>query len=131
MWNEYLKSIWLILPITLITMLLEAVRLMGGSKTGHSSMFGVLFGYLVFGLGFGWLAIFVFRWMAGRWPLTAQQFYFWLALGLAVVLTLLAVGMHLFSKSSWLDVIVWTGMNFLWALGYGWFLPRVLISISM
>ena len=127
MLNEYMKSILIILPVTLITAALEALRLVWGPKTGNTLVFGTLFGYLIVGLGFGWLAIYVFHWVGGRWPLNAQQVYFWLVFVIAAVLNVLAVGMHFVFKSSWLDVIVWTVMNFLWALGYGWFLPKVLV----
>ncbi len=130
MFTEYMKSIGLILPTTIITMALEAIVLARAPKTAGSSMMGTLFGFLIFGLGFGFLAIFVYHWVGARWPLTADQVYLWLAIGAAVALTLLALIMPIFFKSPWLNVVVWTIENFGWALGYGLLLPRILSSLA-
>ncbi len=124
--DQYLKAIWIILPITLITVVLEGIRMIWMPKTGGTSKSGSLFGILIFGLGFGFLAILVFNWISGTWSGASSQIYFWLAVGSAVVLTILAVIMPFFFKFRWADAAVWTILNFLWGLGYGWFLPQVL-----
>lgn len=126
MWTEYLKSIWIILPVALITTLLEGARLIWGPKTGNSSGVGTLFGFLIVSLGFGFLAIAVLHWINARWPQNSEQVYFYLALGIGGLLTIMAVGMHFFFKSSWLDVAVWTAINVAYVVGYGWFMPKVL-----
>ncbi len=124
--EQYLKAIWIILPITLITVVLQGIRMIWTPKTGSASRGGGLFGILIFGLGFGFLAILVFNWVSGNWSGASSLIYFWLAVGSAVVLTILAAIMPLFFKFRWADVAVWTVLNFLWGLGYGWFLPQVL-----
>src|SRR5512135_760181 len=105
--EQYLKAIWIIVPITLITVVLQGVRMIWTPKTGSASQGGSLFGVLIFGLGFGFLAIFVYNWIAGTWSGTSTQIYFWLAVGSAVVLTLLAAVMPLFFKFRWADTAVW------------------------
>ncbi len=124
--DQYLRAIWIILPITLITVVLEGIRIIWTPKTGSTSKSGSLFGILIFGLGFGFLAILVFNWISRTWSGASSQIYFWLAVGSAIVLTILAAIMPLFFKFRWADAAVWTVLNFLWGLGYGWFLPQVL-----
>ncbi len=124
--EQYIKAIWIILPITVITVLLEGVRYIWTPKTGKSSMGGTLFGILVLSLGFGFLAILALNWIQETWPGNATQIYLWLAIGCAIVLTLLAVIMPPVFKLRWGDAAIWTVLNFLWGLGYGWFLPQIL-----
>jgi hypothetical protein len=124
--DQYIKSIWIIVPITLVTIVLEGIRMLWTPKKAKSSTSGSLFGMLIFGLGFGFLAIMVFNWLNGTWPATAVQMYFWLAVGSAIALTILAAIMPPIFKMRWKDVAVWTALNFIWGLGYGWFLPQVL-----
>ncbi len=124
--DQYLKAIWIILPITLITVVLQGIRMIWTPKTDGASRGGGLFGILIFGLGFGFLAILVFNWISGTWSEISTQIYFWLAVGCAIVLTLLAAVMPFFFKFRWADTAVWTILNFVWGLGYGWFLPQVL-----
>ncbi len=127
--EQYLKAIWIIVPITLITVVLEGIRFIWTPKTASSSIGGTVFGMLIFGLGFGFLAILVFNWMAKTWPATAAQSYFWLALASAILLTILAAIMPPVFKMRWADVAIWTVLNFIWGLGYGWFLPQVLRAV--
>lgn len=128
MFDQYLKAIWIILPITLVTVILEGIRSFWAPKPANAPKSGSLFGILIFGLGFGFLAILVLNWVTAAWSGTANQVYFWLATGSAVALTILAVIMPFFFKFRWADVAVWTVLNFVWGLGYGWFLPQVLNS---
>jgi len=130
MFTEYMKSIGLILPATLVTMALEAMILARMPKSANASVGGTMAGFLVFGLGFGFLAIFMYHWVGSRWPENAAQVYLWVALGSAVLLTLLAGIMPLAFKMPWFNVAIWTAMNFLWALGYGIFLPRILNALA-
>lgn len=129
MFAEYMKSIWLILPATLVTMGLEAIIIARTPKSANPSMMGTLFGFLIFGLGFGLLAIFVYHQVGARWPANPAQTYLWIAIGSAVVLTLLALVMPIAFKMPWLNVAIWTVENFLWALGYGLFLPQILNAL--
>lgn len=129
MFTEYTKSIGLILPATLIVTLLEAVIFARAPKAAGSSLPGTLFGFILFGLGFGLLAIFVYHQVELRWPATAAQTYLWIAIGAAVLLTLLALIMPIAFKMPWLNVAIWTVENFVWALGYGWFLPQILNAL--
>ncbi len=126
MWSEFTKSIWIILPIAVLTVILEGVRVIVGPKTGASSPVGTLVGFLIVSLAFGFLAIYVYHFVVTRWPQNPQQVYLWIAIGCAAVLTVLAVVIHFAFKSTWLDVIVWTVINWAFALGYGMFLPKVL-----
>ena len=130
MYNEYLKSIWLVLPITLVTIVLEILVMSRMPKSTGSSLGGTLFSFLILSLGFGFLAILTYHWVGNRWPDSAAQVYFLLAIGSAVLLSILAFSMHFVIKSPWSVVALWTGMNFLWGLGYGWFLPRILSGLS-
>jgi len=127
MFNEYIKAIWLIAPITLATTVLEIIRILLMKKPLAAGL-GEIFGYVLVGLVFGWIAILVYHWIGSRWPLTAPQVYFWLAAGLAILLTLMAVVMPIVFKSPWSDTVLWTLMNALWGLGYGWFLPQILAA---
>lgn len=124
--QQYFNAIWIILPITIVTVLLEGIRTIWTPKTGNQSIGGTLFGILVFSLGFGFLAILVLNSINRNWPGTANQIYFWLAVGCAVALSLLAVIMPPVFKMRWADTVIWTVLNFLWGLGYGWFLPQIL-----
>jgi multisubunit Na+/H+ antiporter MnhB subunit len=99
-------------------------------RPANASIGGTLAGFLVFGLGFGFLAIFMYHWVGARWPENASQVYLWIALGAAVALSLLALIMPLFFKSPWFNVAIWTTENFIWALGYGLFLPRILNALA-
>jgi hypothetical protein len=130
MFAEYMKSLGLIVPATLVTMALEAVMVARLPKSANASLPGTLFGFLVFGLGFGLLAIAAYHWVGSRWPETAAQVYFYIAVGAAVALTILSLIMPLAFKSSWLNVVIWTVENFAWGLGYGWFLPQILNSMA-
>lgn len=130
MFNEYLKSIWIILPITMATVLLEALRIRMNPRGDQPALFSAAIGYLIAGLVFGWLAILVFNWLTHRWPSNAAQIYFLLAIGAATALTGLAVMMRFVFKSPAADVVIWTVMNYLWGIGYGWFLPQALLTIK-
>ncbi len=127
---EYMKSLGLIVPATVVTMILEVFVFLRMPRTASSSLVGTMFGFLVFGLGFGFLAILVYHWVGNRWPETAAQVYFWIALGSAILLTMLALIMPVAFKMPWTSAILWTVMNFIWGLGYGWFLPQILNSLA-
>jgi hypothetical protein len=127
MFNEYMKAFALIAPITLATAFLEVIRILLMKKPLGAAL-GEIFGYLLVGFVFGWIAIQVYHWIGNRWPQSAAQVYFWLAAGLAILLTVMAVIMPIAFKSPWSDVVLWTLMNALWGLGYGWFLPQILAA---
>ncbi len=128
MWSDYLKAIWIIFPVALISAALESVRLVGAPKVGNASPFGTLVGFFIGSMAFGFLAIFAYNWISARWPQNPQLTYFLVAAIIAAVLTVMAIGMHFILKSTWRDVITWTAINLVFVVGYGWFLPRVLSS---
>ncbi len=130
MFAEYMKSIGLILPVTLVTVAMEALIVARTPKTANPSLMGTLFGFLIFGLGFGLLAIFVYQKVGARWPENAAQVYLWIAIGSAVLLTVLALIMPPVFKVSWFNAAIWTVENFVWALGYGIFLPQILSGLA-
>jgi hypothetical protein len=125
MTQDYMRSIGLILAISVGTAILQAVRAFGPAGKQAATP-GALIGYLVAGMVFGWVSIFIYHWIGSRWPVSAMQIFFWLAFGMTVLLTVMALAMPFTIKSAWLDVAVWTAMNILWGAGYGWFLPQLL-----
>lgn len=126
MLQDIYKAIWIIVPVALITVVLEAARLILGAKTGEPPMFSSLLGYVIGSVIFAALATLVFRWVQGNWSQAAPNVYLSIALGAALILTVAAFGMHFALKSAWSDVAVWTLMNVTWGVGYGVFLPKVL-----
>lgn len=127
MLQDMSKAIWIIVPVTLITVVLEAARLILGTKADEAPVFNSLLGYIIGSVIFAALAILVFHWVQGNWSQTAPSVYLGIALGAALILTVAAFGMHFALKSAWSDVAVWTLMNFAWGVGYGVFLPGVLV----
>lgn len=126
MWSEYIKSIWIIFPVAVISTALEGFRVIGLPKTGNTSLAGTLVGFFLGCMAFGFLAILAFNWISARWPQNPPQTYLLVTVIIAGALTLLAIGMHFFFKSTWRDVILWTAINLVFMIGYGWFLPKVL-----
>jgi len=124
MWNEFIKSIWIILPVAVIGTVVEGIRAFVSLKPGAPSPIGTLIGFLVVSMAFGFLAIFVYHQVGNRWPQNPKQLFLYIAIDCAAVLTVMAVVMHFVFKSSWLDVIAWTVINWAFALGYGLFLPK-------
>ena len=124
MFADYVKILPIILPVTLLSCILLAVDNGIRARAGQTSTYGTVGGYLVGGLVFGLLAILVYRWMAGRWAEQSAQYYLWLAIGLAVLFSIAAVVSRFFLKEApW---FLWIILHFLWALPYGWYLPRLL-----
>jgi hypothetical protein len=81
--------------------------------------------FTVLAVVFGLVAISVYAWVVGRWPDSAPQIYLWLGVGLAVLLSIAgAIVPRVLNKRG--PVVAWTVLNFLWGLGYGWLLPRLL-----
>jgi|WetSurMetagenome_2_1015567.scaffolds.fasta_scaffold98796_3 LPXTG-motif cell wall-anchored protein len=54
-------------------MRLEALAFKWMPKTGKSSLVGTLFGFLIFGLGFGFLAIYAWHWVAPTGRISARR----------------------------------------------------------
>ncbi len=61
MLNEFIKSIWLFLPITVVTMILEAVAVKHMQSTKNSAIAGTMSSFLISGLVFGFIAIFAYH----------------------------------------------------------------------
>ena len=73
---------------------------------------------------FGFIAKGVYLWMQTRWGDAGSAYYLWLALGSAVVLSILAfVALPLMKRGG---AIEYTVINLLWAGGFGWLLPRLI-----
>ena len=72
---------------------------------------------------FGFIAKGVYLWMTARWTQTGTSLCLWLALGLAAVLSVGAfVGLPMMKRGGALE---FTAINFLWAGGFGWLLPKL------
>jgi hypothetical protein len=128
--NEFMKSIWLILPITVVTMILEAIAVKHMQSTQNSAIAGTISSFLISGLVFGFIAIFAYHKIQVRWPENTAQMYLWIALAIAVVMTVFAVAFRTMVKADWVAVAMWVVMNFLWAVGYGVYLPRILSAVK-
>jgi hypothetical protein len=124
---DFVKAIWVVISTTLLLSALEAVRVLVPPKTTMTANPGSWFSYIISGIGFAFLAIFVYHQVQNRWPQNAGQVYLWIALGLIVLFSVVAIIMPFVMKSaSWKDVIVWIAMHLVMGLGYGIFLPRML-----
>jgi hypothetical protein len=124
MFATYVKALPIIFPVTLISCVLVAINNGFRSRVGQTAAYGTVGGYLMGGLVFGLFAILVYQWMAVRWAAQAAQYYLWLAVGLAVLFSIMAFASRFFLKETpW---VFWIGIHFLWALPYGWYLPRLL-----
>jgi hypothetical protein len=124
MFADYIKILPIILSVTFVSCILLAIDNGIRSRAGQTKTFGTVSGYLTGGLVFGLIAILVFRWMEGQWAELAGQYYWWLAIGAAVLFSIAAVVFRFFFKQApW---YLWIAIHFLWALPYGWYLPRLL-----
>ena len=127
MFADFVKAIWIVIPATLLLSALEAFRVLVPPKTAMTANPGSWFSYIISGIVFAFLAIFVYHQVQNRWPQNAGQVYLWIALGLIVLFSVVAIIMPFVMKSaSWKDVIVWIAMHLVLGLGYGIFLPKVL-----
>lgn len=129
MLNEFIKSIWLFLPITVVTMILETIAVKHMQSTQNSLIAGTMSSFLIGGLIFGFIAIFAYHKIQIRWPENTAQMYLWIALAIAVMMSILAVVFRTMVKADWVAAAMWVVMNFLWAAGYGVYLPRILSAI--
>lgn len=113
-----------ILAITLLSVVLVAWRGEEMAKAYGGSKIAVVAGYLVGGLLLGCVAVWVYAWMAGRWPETAPTIYLGLALGIAMWLNIMALRER--RNASRTAVMIWIILNMVWAAGYGWLVPLML-----
>jgi hypothetical protein len=124
MFADYVKILPIILPVTIITCIMQAIETGIRTRSGITTSYGNVGGYLSGGLVFGAIAILVYRWMAVRWVEQAGQYYLWLALGSAVFFSVIAVVFRFFFKDApW---FMWILIHILWAVPYGWYLPKLL-----
>ncbi len=130
MLNEFIKSIWLFLPITVVTMILEAIAVKHMQSTKNSAIAGTMSSFLISGLVFGFIAIFAYHKIQIRWPENTAQMYLWIALAISVIMTVFAVAFRTMVKADWVAVAMWVVMNLLWAVGYGVYLPRIFSPVK-
>ena len=76
---------------------------------------------------FGTVANSVYGRLIASRPDTAAQIYMWVGIGVAILLTIAGFIVPSALKKQG-PVIAWALMNFLWGVGYGWVLPRLLQS---
>jgi predicted MFS family arabinose efflux permease len=120
--RDALQIWWLIVPISLVTAGLELFVNLTPEQAQNQSKFGLFISFVIGGLIFGVVTVGVFGWMAGRWPDNAVSIYRWVAFGLTLALTVGAVVMGVVYKN-WTAPLLWTVMNLLWGVGYGWVVP--------
>jgi hypothetical protein len=82
--SEFMKSIWLILPIIVVTMILEAIAVKHMQGTQNSAIAGTMSSFVISGLVFGFIAIFAYHKIQIRWPENTAQMYLWIALAIAI-----------------------------------------------
>lgn len=124
MFANYIKILPIVLPVTIVSCVLLAIVNGLRSRAGLANTYGNVGGYFFGGLVFGLLAILVYNWMASRWMAQAAQYYLWLAIGAAVLFSIIAVVFRFFYKDApW---YLWIAIHFIWALPYGWYLPRLI-----
>ncbi len=128
--SEFVKSIGLILPMTVIVMIMEAIVMKHIQGTQNSAIAGTLSSFLISGLVFGFIAIFAYHKIAARWPENTAQMYLWIALAIAIVLSIFAVAFRTMIKADWVAALLWVIMNFVWAVGYGVYLPKILGTLK-
>lgn len=126
---QYVAMLPLILGVTAVTALLVALRANAMTTTYNAGSTSLVAGYVVGGLVFGAIAIFVYRLFTAWWPVTAASTYLWVALAFAVVLTVAALVMRLTVMAD-APFLEWTLLNFGWALAYGLLLPRMLAAAA-
>ena len=117
-------ALLVILAITLLSVVLVAWRGEEMAKAYGGSKIAVVAGYLVGGFLLGCVAVWVYVWMAGRWPETAPIIYLGLAIGIAMWLNIMAWRER--RSASRTAVMIWIILNMVWAAGYGLLLPLVL-----
>jgi vacuolar-type H+-ATPase subunit I/STV1 len=74
---------------------------------------------------FGMVANSVYGRLVASRPDTAAQIYLWVGIGAAILLTIAGFIVPSVLKKQG-PVIAWIAMNFIWGVGYGWALPRLL-----
>ena len=117
MFADATRTLLVSVPVALLTAVIMYWRVSGANRSPVLS-------YAIGAIIFGFVARWVYGWMVSRWPATGDGLYLGLALGLAVALTVLAVvGRRLWNTG---DVLGFTLINFLWAIAFGWVLPRLL-----
>lgn len=110
-----------VIVITVIIVVLSGEKMTASYKAGLGTL---VLGYLIGGIVFASVAVQTYLWMAARWPASAEMVYLTVALVLAAVLTIGAVVLGRAEEET--PVVAWTVMNFMWALGYGLMIPRLL-----
>ncbi len=90
---------------------------------GFSGLGGWIVLWTVISLVFGLLAAWVYDFVATKWNWGMPQ-YLGLAVGLAVVLTVLAY-MKIYGGQSHPYAAEWLGLNFAYAVGFGYLIPTL------
>jgi hypothetical protein len=70
---------------------------------------------------FGVIAYYVLRFMSARWPTTADTSILWLAIGIALVFTVMAA--VVFRMRGFAEFTI---LHILYVISFGWLMPRLL-----
>lgn len=127
--KNWLVVVGLIVAVGLISAVITYIRapyLSSPGEVGERSLASLRKGHLAFygamlPLVVGAISFFVYRAMLTRWPETAQTTFLWLAVGLAVVMT---IGVVIVFK--WKGVVEMTALHALYVAGFGWAMPMLL-----
>ena len=127
------KSTLVIVSVSLLTGIVAFVRgerMLGWYPLPLKGVAGWIVIAVVFAIVatiFGLVANSVYGRLVASRPDTAAQIYMWVGIGVAILLTIAGFIVPSALKKQG-PVIAWALMNFLWGVGYGWVLPRLLQS---
>jgi hypothetical protein len=126
MFRAALEIWWLIVGIALVTALIEGfVPFSAEEAAGGGFHAGRVVGFFIGFIVSGVIAVGVYRWMGVRWPDRVESLYLTVAVVLGVVFTVVALVMRRV-VGNWTAPVLWTVMNVIWVLAYGFVLPRVM-----
>jgi hypothetical protein len=71
---------------------------------------------------FGFISFYVFRFMNTRWPASAETSLLWLAIGIAVLFTVMAA--VIFKMRGFVEL---TFLHILYVAIFGWLMPKLIV----
>jgi hypothetical protein len=126
------KALPVIIPVSLLTglaylalprLMLDRPAVEAKGMAAAAAQQGV--GFVVGSAIFGALIVILYLWVGGRWPGMETEIFVKLGILTFAGFTLLAiVACPLMSTTG--RIPIYTLMNLVWAVGYGWFLPHLL-----